>query len=434
MKKAYSLDYSIERDCDRVQAVKEILDELPRDPNQTDLEQMASYILYGKDENGKNSIQRNETTDDGQKRYSTFQRASEKVMSLDELLENPLFDHEQVKSPHKRDPYKKPVRTIHRPKYDKKTGELIDIGDADIPGMVELWDSIDRLDKWIMQLEGKLPPDEDTLLFDDSYRLYRLKHSLVDLRRQQYDLLDSYKPCLHFQNMDHPKTQFYDLCGDSFYWVPYETWQHKVNTAYTHRVSKDIKDYETRINEKGETEVKWVVYRHTFDWRDPAQVCAFMNYYQELQLQVGDKLDTYSKTLFWDFDRYRKLAGISDMKNFMIDLKLQKIPYEEIIDQVWIHYGVNFHLNHLSTIFTIEIPRKISKIAAKLQMEQETPDEEKIICFRCGKKLPADPLFFSYNRARKTQFARYCKDCEKQIRIEKGVVAEHDKREKMYKV
>lgn len=65
MKKAYSLDYSIERDCDRVQAVKEILDELPRDPNQTDLEQMASYILYGKDENGKNSIQRSETTDDG---------------------------------------------------------------------------------------------------------------------------------------------------------------------------------------------------------------------------------------------------------------------------------------------------------------------------------------------------------------------------------
>ena len=143
-------------------------------------------------------------------------------MSLDELLENPLFDHEQVKSPHKRDPYKKPVRTIHRPKYDKTTGELIDPGDSDIPGMTQLWDSIDRLDKWIMQLEGKIPPDEDTLLFDDSYRLYRLKHSLVDLRRQQYDLLDSYKPVLHFQNMDHPKTQFYDLSGDSFYWVSRE--------------------------------------------------------------------------------------------------------------------------------------------------------------------------------------------------------------------
>jgi hypothetical protein len=51
-----------------------------------------------------------------------------------------------------------------------------------------------------------------------------------------------------------------------------------------------------------------------------------------LKLQVWEKLDTYSRTLFWDFDRYRMLAGISPMKNFMLDLKLQKIPYEEIIE------------------------------------------------------------------------------------------------------
>lgn len=38
MKKAYSLDYSIERDIDRVQAVTDILDTLERDPNSTDLE------------------------------------------------------------------------------------------------------------------------------------------------------------------------------------------------------------------------------------------------------------------------------------------------------------------------------------------------------------------------------------------------------------
>lgn len=65
MRKQYSLDYSIERDTDRVAAVSEILDSLEKDPNPTDLEQMASYILYGKDENGQNSIHRHETTDDG---------------------------------------------------------------------------------------------------------------------------------------------------------------------------------------------------------------------------------------------------------------------------------------------------------------------------------------------------------------------------------
>lgn len=61
MKKAYSLDYSIERDSDRCEAVKDILDKLSKDPSPTDLEQMASYILYGKDESGQTSIKRGET-------------------------------------------------------------------------------------------------------------------------------------------------------------------------------------------------------------------------------------------------------------------------------------------------------------------------------------------------------------------------------------
>lgn len=56
MKKDYSLDYNINRDIDRVKAVKDILDKLERDPTPTDLEQMGSYILYGKDEDGYNAV------------------------------------------------------------------------------------------------------------------------------------------------------------------------------------------------------------------------------------------------------------------------------------------------------------------------------------------------------------------------------------------
>ena len=56
MRKKYSLDFSIVRDVDRLRAIEEILDTMNTDPSPTELEQMASYILYGKDENGKNSI------------------------------------------------------------------------------------------------------------------------------------------------------------------------------------------------------------------------------------------------------------------------------------------------------------------------------------------------------------------------------------------
>ena len=38
MKKKYSLDFSIVRDTERLAAVQQILDSLPTDPNQTELE------------------------------------------------------------------------------------------------------------------------------------------------------------------------------------------------------------------------------------------------------------------------------------------------------------------------------------------------------------------------------------------------------------
>ena len=73
MKKDYSLDYSIDRDTDRVAAIKNILDKLDHDPSPTDLEQMGSYILYGKDEDGYNAVQRGEMTN-GTTRYNSFRR------------------------------------------------------------------------------------------------------------------------------------------------------------------------------------------------------------------------------------------------------------------------------------------------------------------------------------------------------------------------
>ena len=41
MKKKYSLDYSIERDLDRLHAVEDILDTLDTKPTNSELEQMA---------------------------------------------------------------------------------------------------------------------------------------------------------------------------------------------------------------------------------------------------------------------------------------------------------------------------------------------------------------------------------------------------------
>ena len=420
MRKKYSLDFSIVRDTDRLKAVQDILDTLPTDPSATELEQMASYILYGKDENGQNSIQRNETIDKD-KRYKSYKTKDDKVQSLDEMMEVPGFDEQQLRSAYKRDAYTVPKPCIRKPKYDKVTGEMIDPGDSDVPGMWEQWEIIERWQRMLDIAQGKVAPDENDTLVTDPYRVYQLKHNLIDIRKHQYYLKDSAKPTLHFQNLDHPKPQFYDWSGDAFYWLPYDKWEYRVNHSYTSRISKNIKDYETR-GEGDQLEVKWVVCEHTFDWENYKHVRALLNHYCTLYEALRDKLNTYGRTLLWDFDRYCQLCEFSELRMFLINLRKQGMAYEDILEEMRAKYAIEYSPNYLVSIVSNEVPKKIAQVARMIRLEQETPEDQRKKCIHCGRTLPMDPLFFSRNNAHKDKLSNTCKQCDKENRIKRGVV------------
>lgn len=428
LKKKYALDFSIQRDCDRLRAVQEILDTLETDPTPTELEQMASYILYGKDENGQNAIQRNETIDKD-KRYKSYKTKDDKVQSLDEIMEAPGFDEQQLKSAYKRDSYTVPKPCINKPKYDKKTGEMIDPGDSEVPGMIEQWEIIDRWQHMLDVAQGRVPPREGDTIVSDPYRIYQIKHNLIDIRKHQYYLKDSYKPTLHFQNLDHPKPQFYDWSADSFYWISKDQWQDKVDHAYTSRVSKDLKDYETR-GEGDNLEIKWVVCEHTFDWENPKHVRALLNHYHTLYEAMHDKLNTYGCTLLWDLDRYVSLCNFSELRLFLINLRKQGLAYEDILEEMRAKYAMEYSPNYLVSVVSTEVPNKIAKTAKMLRLENETPPEKRKACIHCGKLLPMDPLFFSRNNSHKDGLSNTCKECDRASRIKRGVISGGDLRKK----
>lgn len=428
MKKKYSLDYSIERDVDRLEAVRAILDSLETNPTPSELEQMASYILYGKDEEGKNAVQRGETTD-SDKRYKSFQRAADKVQSLDEILDNPLSDQQTLQSLESRYIYTKKKPTIKRPKYDKE-GNLIDPGDSDIPGMTELWGTIDRLDRIALINEGKLPPEDNVQIFTDSYRFYQFKHALIDIRRHQYYLKDAYKPTLHFVAITPPKAQTYNWDSDSCYWIPLSEWQEKVNNALLHTISSSLSDYETRTTPEGNTEVRWVVRRHTFDWENPNHIRALINNYSNLYMELGEKLDSWGRTLIYDFDRYFDMAKFSPVREYILTRKIDKAPYPDIVEELQEKFGLKYNENHLCTILSREIPEKMAAAATKHRMLLTTPQEERKRCFTCKQWLPRNNYFFATNNSRKDKFASNCKECERKKRIAKGGQSEHDRRNK----
>ena len=381
-KKPYSLDFTLERDTERTQFIADTLDKLEKDPSPTELEQMATYILYGKDENGLSSIRRGETYNNN-KRYNSYKTLDDKVVSYDELMESPGSDEQAFRDAYTRDVYKKQKPAISRPKYDKKTGELIDIGDADIPGMVELWERLDHLDKWVQMLSGKIPPEEGFLMFEDDYRLYRLKHNLIDMKRTQYYLKDTYKPQLHFLALDHPKPQFYEWDGESAYWIPYEEWEERVNHSYTHTVSKRLEDYETR-GEGVNLEVRWIVCRHNFDWENYKHVYALMNHYKPLREQLKEKLNTYGRTLIWDLERYVEMTPLSPVRRAIVYKVMDQMPREQICQELQEEFGFTYNAYYLSTLIANDSPKEIARTAAKHRILCETPKSELKVCKGCG--------------------------------------------------
>ena len=421
MQKKYSLDYSIERDIDRLKAVEDIIDKADTSFSYADLEQLASYILYGKDENGLNAYKRGEITNSNT-RYPTFRTKADKNESLDAILENPATAQDTLEEVKPKTNYIIKRSVIAKPRYDKKTGALIDPGDSDIPGMTELWEEIARLEHVVAVNDGKVPPDDSTQLFKDAYRYYQFKHMLVDVRRQQYYLKDTYKPTIHFVAVVPPKPQTYNWDSDSYYWVSYEQWKAKVEGALVHSISKNLDDYEQRINPNtGGLELKWVVREHHFDWENPKHVKALMNHY---------KLDSWGRTLIFDFDRYSTMANLSPMRIYMLTRRIDKASLKEIVEEVEEKFGVKYNENHLSVILTKEIPEKIAQTAKRHRMIAEWPAEDRKICKRCGQSLPRDTMFFSRNRNRKDGFSHTCKECERQQRIEKGEQSAYDRRSK----
>ena len=95
-KNRLQLDFSLEQINDRKDFVNIYVqeDQFKKKPlTETELETIANYILWGKDEDGKSLVQKKEI--EMETKYSTWNK-NRKVESLEELMENPAFDENTI--------------------------------------------------------------------------------------------------------------------------------------------------------------------------------------------------------------------------------------------------------------------------------------------------------------------------------------------------
>lgn len=97
--------------------------------------------------------------------------------------------------------------------------------------------------------------------------------------------------------------------------------------------------------------------------------------YHTLYEALYDKLNTYGRTLLWDFDRYVSMCGFSELRLFFIKLKKAGLAYDDILEEMRAHYAAEYSPNYLVSVISTEIPNKIAKIAKMMRIENETPAE-----------------------------------------------------------
>lgn len=373
------------------------------------LEGLANYILYGKNPaKSMNLVQQKKITI--QAKYSSFRRKGDD--SLEELMEHPSFDEATLREYGEHNCYSKPKQTITRTKYDPTTLAITDIGDGWIPGMQELWDAIDGLERKLALYQGKeLPEEGETIPKWDSYQEFKIKHWIIDLKKHQYYLRDSY--CTPIPpHHSFPQPSSIDWNSDSKYPVRIPLIQARTSPCYELIDSHDGED------ENSFVECFKVVRKHTIDLENPNHIYHLLEYYDVLKKSSWDDLNGQMKYILFTLEEIGERTELSDVYADILDLKVIKWSNERIRAYIHEKYGINYNANYISTIYKRNICERLAKTATIMRKEWENrnnPDAWKV-CSCCHKTYLRDPYYFIRKSVSKDQLTARCKACDKKIR------------------
>ena len=419
------IDYSLYTDKERVEKVNELLaDPIPL--SEFELEGLANYILYGKDESKlTNSVQQKRIMRPNTK-FGSFARRNED--SLDELMENPLFDESALHEYNERNTYTKPKNTIKRPKYDKN-GVMVDAGDSVIPGMTELWDCIDRMARKLDIYNGKVEPNpdspEDMAAKEwDSLTAYKMRHWLISLRQQQYYLRESYYAPIP-PHHSFAQNGTIDWFSNSGYWKEvgeeFPAWDENCEEDKWYRYKTTPKGRYRAEKLSGKVEKWHVVREHTIDLTNPEHIYQLFEHYDALKKSSWDDLNGQMKYILMALDDLQDKAGFTDIQWHIIDRKVLKYTNERIKKELQDIFGVNYNVNYISTMYKKTICGKIAN-AAKLQIKEHQNKDNPYMwkeCSCCGRLLLIDPQNFVKKDGAVDGFSARCKKCDKELRDKK---------------
>ena len=464
-KSTLSLDWTLETAVERTNFLEAYLANRTAPLSESDLEMCGNYLLWGRGSNGLNAEQ--EGYVQLERRNSTWASSANtrQISSIEELIENPTFDEAQFHSLADTT-YKTPKPNFSREECLRKAPPEF------IPMLRDLFRRIDRVELSIgfydrahgkrktdlpERLTRKFSPEElldleERALNWTNGQYLKKKHLLVELRREQYTIKDSFSNIL----MARPTNKFVEevsptFCGpesaeDGFLVLPIglsdsarqtqgksksvnwflefeELAAKKDDPAYQMQARK----LEDRLIERGICQPQKTQEPQegisqksiapfgflTIDFRNPAHICRLLD--SQKLLITDPSLSRVRDTL----DFYVRQANLTPVQQKVLELKLagkQNMDIKEIVNK---EFDRSYQTNYISTIYRQYVAPAIADAATRhleiVRAIAEGPERFKR-CSVCGRLLVESETYFIHKSRAKSGFSARCKQCDHDYR------------------
>jgi hypothetical protein len=438
-KNRLNLDFALSTTEERTQFVNEYLtrSEFIQKPLTSDeIETISNYILWGKDPNTQKNVKQ-EKLIELESRSKTWD--SKTVDSLDAILESPTVHESQFKELGANSYKSKKITFSREEALQQAPPHILEV-------LKGLWRQIDEIDLTINyydlahnkrknpprpELLNQFTPSEQQLLQEHSaslnqFKYLKLRHLLVELRREQFTLRDSYSCTIQRHSIEHfspDPTTFFDadievfplgLTSNSSYL------QKIFNTARMPEPadfsSEELARISTLIWSRPANKPK-----HYFDFREIEHLYNVFLMLDDIEDYLEKNNDNSESTLLFFLKTIRfyvDIADLTEVQREILNLKIKKVTNQDIAIYINKKYNKTYNDNYISTIFRQKI---LTKIAETVTLHEEIVknlffEENFKKCRDCGRVLLLHSNNFVKKAKSKDGYAIRCKKCEKEKR------------------
>ena len=282
----------------------------------------------------------------------------------------------------------------------------------DKPGMAELKEQIRKTQDLLEENTGKKKRSENSKILTQK-EIYYLKHHLIELRKQQYYLMDSV-----VQTMPPPqnKAEYFSNIIDL-------QMNYKVYPRGTMRGENDIEFKTPRIERnyggaatdiEKEISIKKENNKPYFNFLDKEHIYYLILNYWDIRAAIQEIPDSPLWNLLWTLDFYIEKANLNEQQTLIVRDKKLRLLNKEIAKDLMNELGIYHQENYISTIWN-KITQQIADAAELNYDEWLSRNYDKCWkkCNTCGKELLRDPRNFVRKTKAPDGLTNKCKCCDR---------------------